>query len=133
LSGDVERNPGPLPGYPRQQGFLEYSIDDLESMHQWQLEKVQERLDEANRFQFYQHYPLSLHRGDHEREEFQSLYQHEEPSYLREAMTNLASLSEVAEPSFLLMINQLETSPRSRATLTSFRNTGPSQCTSSTV
>jgi hypothetical protein len=50
-----------------------------------------------------------LHRGDHETEVFQSIFQHEELAYIREAMTNLAVLSEVAEPSFLLMINRIET------------------------
>jgi hypothetical protein len=110
LSGDVERNPGPLSGFPRQQRVLEYSMDDLESIHLWQLEKVQERLNDCNEYQAYQHYPLVLHRGDHEWDEFQDLYQLEQPPYLREPMTNLAIPREVAEPSFLLVVNRLETS-----------------------
>jgi hypothetical protein len=52
LSGDVERNPRPHP-YPRQLGVIEYTIDDLEGMAQWQREKVQDCLEEASRFQVY--------------------------------------------------------------------------------
>jgi hypothetical protein len=107
LSGDVERNPGPPSDFTRQQGVLEYTMDDLDSIHLWQQKKVQERLDDANQMQSYEHYPLVLHRGDHERDEFQDTYQQEQPAYLREPITTLAIPREVAEPSFLYMINRL--------------------------
>jgi hypothetical protein len=74
LSGDVERNSGPLSCFPMQQGVLEYSMDELKNIHQWQVEKILERLNEANRYQSYGHYPLVLHRGDHERDKFQETY-----------------------------------------------------------
>jgi hypothetical protein len=106
----VERNPGPPTDYTRQQGVMEYTMDDLDSIYQWQQEKVQEPLEDANRYQSYGHYPLVLHRGDHDKDEFQDTYQHEQPVYLREPMTSLAIPHEVAEPSFLLMINRLEVS-----------------------
>jgi hypothetical protein len=124
LSGDVERNPGPHP-FPRQLGVIEDTIDDIEGMTQWQEDKVQERLDEANRHQVYPHYPLVLYGGDYETEDFQTTYQHEEPAYLREAMTNLAVLSEVAEPSFLLMINRLETSFEKKDNFEKLHEYGP--------
>jgi hypothetical protein len=96
LSGDVEPNPGPLSGYTREQGMLEYTLDDLESICIWQKEKIQERVEDAHSSMYYQHYPLVLHRGQHERDEFLDIYQHEQPVYLREPMTTLAIPPEVA-------------------------------------
>jgi hypothetical protein len=36
------------------------------------------------------------------------MYQHQKPAYIMDAMTNLVVLAEIAEPSFLLMINRVE-------------------------
>jgi hypothetical protein len=111
LGGDVERNPGP-PRFSMQHGVTEYTHVELEEMKRWQIDKINERLQDANdvRTDLNHRHPLVLHRGDHESEEFQSIFQYEVPAYTREAMTNLAVLSEVAEPSFLLMIKRVETS-----------------------
>jgi phage FluMu gp28-like protein len=96
-------------------------------MKRWQVDKVNERLQDANedRAALNHRHPLVLHRGDHESEEFQSILQHEEPAYIREAMTNLAVLSEVAEPSFLLMINMVEKSFESEDTANKLQEYGP--------
>ena len=88
--------------------MLEYTVDDLESIYIWQKEKIQDCVEDAHASMYYQHYPLVLHRGLHDRDEFQDTYQHEQPVYLREPMITLAIPPEVAEPSFLTMINNLE-------------------------
>jgi hypothetical protein len=115
--GDVERNPGLR--HPNHMGLSdfshgvkEYTHEDLEEMKRWQIDKINERLQDVIniRKDLNHRHPLVLHRGDHESEKFQSIFTHEEPAYIRQAMTNLAVLSEVAEPSFLFMINWVETS-----------------------
>jgi hypothetical protein len=115
LLGDVERHPGPH-RYPRQLGVTEYTLEESEEMSRWQVDKFNERLQEANndRDALHRRHPLVLHRGDHETEEFQSIFEHEGPAYIREAMTNLAVLSKVAVPSFLFMINRVETTFESK-------------------
>jgi hypothetical protein len=52
--------------------------------------------------------PLVLHPADSEYVEFHTLWQKQVPSYILEAMTKLVVLDEIAEPSFLLMINWVE-------------------------
>ncbi len=85
-------------------------MNDLENIYLWQKDKVQERIEEAMGNQAYEHYSIILHLFVHEHDEFQDTYQHEQPVYLREPMTTLAIPPEVAEPSFLMMINRLEVS-----------------------
>jgi hypothetical protein len=126
LGGDVKRHPGPQ-RYSRQLGVTAYTLEELPKMKRWQVDKVNERLQDANedRASFNHRHPLVLHCGYHESEEFQSIFQHEEPAYIREAMTNLAVLSEVAEPSFLLMINRVETSFESQDNANKLQEYGP--------
>jgi hypothetical protein len=126
LGGDVERHPGPH-RYSRQLGVTEYTLEELEERTRWQVDKVNKRLQDGNedRAALNHRHPLVLHRGDHESEEFQGIFQHEEPAYIREAMTNLAVLSEVAEPSFLLMINRVETSFESNDSADKLQEYGP--------
>jgi hypothetical protein len=124
--GDVERHLGPHQ-YSRQLGVTGYTLEELEETMRWQVDKVNERLQDANedRAALNHWHPLVLHRGDHESMEYQSIFQHEEPAYIREAMTNLAVLSEVAKPSFLLMIDMVETSFESKDSAGKLQEYGP--------
>jgi hypothetical protein len=109
LSGDVERNPGP-PRFSQSHGVSEYTLEDIVNMKAWQADKVSDRIRDATsaREEPNAIYTLVLHPGEDEPEEFQTIDQHQEPVYMMDAMTDLVVLAEIADPSFLLMINRVE-------------------------
>jgi hypothetical protein len=109
LSGDVERNPGPLRS-SQSYGVSEYTLKEIIDMKAWQADKVSDRIRDATNAREEPNgiYPLVLHPGEDEPEEFQSIYLHQEPAYIMDAMTNLVVLAEIAEPSFLLLIKRVE-------------------------
>jgi hypothetical protein len=126
LGRDVERHPGSHQ-YSRQLGVTEYTLGEIEDISRWQVDKFNESLQDTrdDRDALHHWHPLVLHRGDHETEEFQSIFQHEEPAYIREAITNLAVLREVVEPRFLLMINVVETAFESKDNADKLQEYGP--------
>jgi hypothetical protein len=108
LCGDVERNPGPQ--YGRSTDSLEISDEDLLDMNAFQEDKIQERLRDASDCKQGPPliYPRVLHPSEGEREECHVLFHCRVPHHIFEALANLALPEEVAEPSFLLMINRTE-------------------------
>ncbi len=108
LGGDVERNPGP-PRFAMRNGVMEFTPENIRDMKEWQAEKIEERLQDANDASGDQdrRHPIVLQQGDNEVEEFKATFQRGEHA---EAMADLVVLSEVAEPSFLCMMNRVESS-----------------------
>jgi hypothetical protein len=91
-------------------GVSEYTLEEIIDMKAWHANKVSDRIRDATNTREEPNgiYLLVLHPGEDQPEEFQTIYQHQEPAYIMDAMTNLVVLAEIVEPSWLLMINRVE-------------------------
>jgi hypothetical protein len=91
-------------------GVSDYTCSDLEDMLIWKDNQIQNRILDAIEARQMPDgsYSLILHPANSEYEDFQTIRQHQVPSFILEAMTKLVVVDEIAEPNFLLVINRVE-------------------------